>query len=128
MRLPFQLRLDAFRVEQGDPEYRLYAYVQPDGRGGFERGSKSYRPARGWRAGRSRRTCASRWSALAQRVDRGHRGGPRRAGGSRRGASTGWPDPPQGPFARRDSGWRRMSPRGALPWPTGSASSLPNSP
>lgn len=32
--LPFSVRLDQFEVIKHDPEYRLYAFTQPDGKGG----------------------------------------------------------------------------------------------
>ncbi|MFZ9834930.1 MAG: cytochrome c biogenesis protein ResB [Holophagaceae bacterium] len=40
--LPFSVRLDQFEVIKHDPEYRLYAFTQPDGKGGFEDNPKSY--------------------------------------------------------------------------------------
>lgn len=117
VRLPFQLRLDAFRVEQGDPEYRLYAYVQPDGRGGFERSPKSYRPRQGL-AGRLPLTDL-RFEVerlLPNGVDRGHFVEDPAAPEDPAVAvllGTGRPDPLQGPlFARRDPGWRRDEPEG----------------
>ena len=38
----FRLRLDKFEVQTYEPEYKLYAFVEPDGKGGFERNPKSY--------------------------------------------------------------------------------------
>jgi hypothetical protein len=38
----FSVRLDRFRVDHYEPEYKLYAFVEPDGKGGFERNPKAY--------------------------------------------------------------------------------------
>ncbi|MBL0212138.1 MAG: cytochrome c biogenesis protein ResB [Holophagaceae bacterium] len=38
----FRLQLDQFTVEQHAPEFKLYAFVQPDGKGGFEKNPKAY--------------------------------------------------------------------------------------
>jgi len=38
----FRLRLDKFQIQTYEPEYKLYAYTEPDGKGGFERNPKSY--------------------------------------------------------------------------------------
>ena len=38
----FQVKLDKFEVEHYDTEYKLYAFVEPDGKGGFERNPKAY--------------------------------------------------------------------------------------
>lgn len=48
--LPFFIRLDQFEVVKHDPEYRLYAFTQPDGRGGFEDNPKSYDAEAGLKA------------------------------------------------------------------------------
>ena len=40
--LPFSVRLDKFEVVKHDPEYRLYVFTQPNGKGGFEENPKSY--------------------------------------------------------------------------------------
>ncbi len=38
----FRLRLDRFTTETYDPEFKLYAFVQPDGKGGFEPHPKAF--------------------------------------------------------------------------------------
>ena len=38
----FRLRLEKFEVQNYEPEYKLYAFVEPDGKGGFERNPKAY--------------------------------------------------------------------------------------
>lgn len=38
----FRARLEKFEVQHYDPEFKLYAFVEPDGKGGFERNPKSY--------------------------------------------------------------------------------------
>ncbi|HJU82687.1 MAG TPA: cytochrome c biogenesis protein ResB [Holophagaceae bacterium] len=38
----FAARLDRFRIDAYEPEFKLYAYVQPDGKGGFESDPKAY--------------------------------------------------------------------------------------
>ena len=43
----FQLRLDKVIVAQSGPAYRLYAYSQPDGKGGFEKEPKAFDVANG---------------------------------------------------------------------------------
>jgi hypothetical protein len=50
-RLPdFQLRLEKFEVVQHEPEFRLYAFTQPDGQGGFESNPKSFQVREGFTA------------------------------------------------------------------------------
>ncbi len=48
--LPFNVRLDQFEVIKNDPEYRLYVFTQPDGKGGFEENPKSYESKEGLKA------------------------------------------------------------------------------
>lgn len=38
----FRIQLDQFTVEQHSPEFKLYAFVEPDGKGGFEKNPKAY--------------------------------------------------------------------------------------
>ena len=38
----FRVRLEKFQIQTYEPEYKLYAFVEPDGKGGFERNPKSY--------------------------------------------------------------------------------------
>ncbi|HZU53516.1 MAG TPA: cytochrome c biogenesis protein ResB [Holophagaceae bacterium] len=38
----FRVKLEKFEVQHYDTQYKLYAFVEPDGKGGFERNPKSY--------------------------------------------------------------------------------------
>lgn len=38
----FRVKLEKFEIQHYDTEYKLYAFVEPDGKGGFERNPKSY--------------------------------------------------------------------------------------
>ena len=38
----FRVRLDKFQIQTYEPEFKLYAFVEPDGKGGFERNPKAY--------------------------------------------------------------------------------------
>jgi len=38
----FRIQLNQFTVEQYVPEYKLYAFVEPNGKGGFEKNPKAY--------------------------------------------------------------------------------------
>ncbi|HJW08391.1 MAG TPA: cytochrome c biogenesis protein ResB [Holophagaceae bacterium] len=43
----FSVRLDRFHVDRYDPRLKLYAFVEPDGKGGFERDPKAYEARQG---------------------------------------------------------------------------------
>ncbi|MBS1766469.1 MAG: cytochrome c biogenesis protein ResB [Acidobacteria bacterium] len=38
----FRVKLEKFEVQTYEPEFKLYAFVEPDGKGGFERNPKAY--------------------------------------------------------------------------------------
>lgn len=46
----FHIRLNQFTAEHYDPEYKLYAFVQPDGKGGFEKNPKAYEIKQGMKS------------------------------------------------------------------------------
>ncbi len=46
----FSIQLNRFTVEQYAPEYKLYAFVEPNGKGGFEKNPKAYEVKQGMKA------------------------------------------------------------------------------
>ena len=46
----FRIQLNRFTVEQYAPEYKLYAFVEPNGKGGFEKNPKAYEVKQGLKA------------------------------------------------------------------------------
>lgn len=46
----FRIQLNQFTVEQYAPEYKLYAFVEPSGKGGFEKNPKVYEVKQGMKA------------------------------------------------------------------------------
>ncbi|MBL0313481.1 MAG: cytochrome c biogenesis protein ResB [Holophagaceae bacterium] len=46
----FRVQLNQFTIEHNNPEFKLYAFVEPDGKGGFEKNPKAYEVKPGLKA------------------------------------------------------------------------------